>query len=380
MNTRHQRTRRPAIIKCPCVKCGQEVTARQQAMECDCGRWQHRKCATGITAAFYSEAMRQGTSFDWKCTPCMISEIPQPDNDERSMIASPTSNSGDDNEVMESTRLTNTSSPQHHEPMMVSIDADNYAVGNVEPVDELSTGDPPTESYRSDYADVPITYTNDNEVLESTRLTNVSSPQQHGPVNISLYANNYAIDNVERVEELSIGESPIESDISDCTDAPVTYAIVEGSTKRMKPKLIDSNGYTYTMKRKTNKGIMWTCPKRTKQMYCLASVVQRGGDFKRGAHDHLHPGLPGQATVAKVYSSIKSNASEKVFEPAGEIVEDAIREFVGEEPVPTLPSFDYLTRTTNRFRQKMRPDEPSHLMDFEINEDFLPPDFIHKDV
>lgn len=104
----------------------------------------------------------------------------------------------------------------------------------------------------------------------------------------------------------------------------------------------------------------------------MASVLQSGDEFKRGVHSDLHPGVPGQESVARVYSTIKKKAAENVFDPAGEIVEEALQQNVTDGPVPTLPCFDYLTRSTNRFRQKMRPDEPVDLLNFEIDEDYLP--------
>ena len=38
----------------PCIECNLEVRARQQAVQCDdCGKWQHRKCNSGVDQLTY---------------------------------------------------------------------------------------------------------------------------------------------------------------------------------------------------------------------------------------------------------------------------------------------------------------------------------------
>ena len=49
------------------------------------------------------------------------------------------------------------------------------------------------------------------------------------------------------------------------------------------------------------------------------------------------------------------------------------------EPLPALRNPEYLARAANRHRQKMRTAEPTDL-EFEVNEDHIPEDFLKSDV
>ncbi|XP_070531580.1 uncharacterized protein [Ptychodera flava] len=195
-----------------------------------------------------------------------------------------------------------------------------------------------------------------------------------------------SIEQVEEVQEDSLQDATVTSTGSDSsstssTSSDIQYKIIEGSTVRRRMKLVDSRGYTYTVKRNTRKGTQWHCPKRNKQVYCLASVFQSGDSYKRGVHDHLHPPEPGQDLVATIVSRIKDKAVNNLFDPAGEIVEDILQNQISvDQPAPTLPSIDALTRCANRARQKMVPDEPRDLLDFELDESFLPEGFLYKEV
>ncbi|XP_053388883.1 uncharacterized protein LOC128551944 [Mercenaria mercenaria] len=61
----------------PCIVCSSEVRPRQHAVACDkCAKWQHRTCNTGITAAAYRQAVRQGDDIPSICKMC-VSQSPQ---------------------------------------------------------------------------------------------------------------------------------------------------------------------------------------------------------------------------------------------------------------------------------------------------------------
>ena len=69
-----------------------------------------------------------------------------------------------------------------------------------------------------------------------------------------------------------------------------------------------------------------------------------------------------------------------MFRSAAAIVEDVImKEVVPEDPEDSLPKPGLLIRRANRLRQAMRPEDPKEL-DFEIFENFLPPDFLQRDI
>ena len=49
------------------------------------------------------------------------------------------------------------------------------------------------------------------------------------------------------------------------------------------------------------------------------------------------------------------------------------------EPLPALKNLEFLARAANRYQQKKRPIEPKSL-DFDINEDHIPADFLKSDI
>ena len=49
------------------------------------------------------------------------------------------------------------------------------------------------------------------------------------------------------------------------------------------------------------------------------------------------------------------------------------------EPLPALSNPEYLARAANHHRQKMRPAEPTDL-EFEVNENHIPEDFLKSDL
>lgn len=54
-----------------CIRCGVPVRARQEGLQCDgCGRWQHRKCDSGISRVDYWTALKSGITIDWSCDLC----------------------------------------------------------------------------------------------------------------------------------------------------------------------------------------------------------------------------------------------------------------------------------------------------------------------
>ncbi|KAK8395798.1 hypothetical protein O3P69_005719 [Scylla paramamosain] len=59
-----------------CIQCLVPVRARQ-GLQCDmCGRWQHRKCNTGVSRADYWAAVKSGISIDWNCNTCTFTDEP----------------------------------------------------------------------------------------------------------------------------------------------------------------------------------------------------------------------------------------------------------------------------------------------------------------
>ena len=122
----------------------------------------------------------------------------------------------------------------------------------------------------------------------------------------------------------------------------------------------------------------WRCSVRSKTLTCRATVLQDGDTFTRGLHPHVHPADPTTAVKARVTAKVKTAAVQKknVFTPASDLVEEAIAD---EDTAAPLPAPGNIARAANRLRHKHRPDEP-HGLDFELAEDYIPQDFLVKDI
>ena len=140
-----------------------------------------------------------------------------------------------------------------------------------------------------------------------------------------------------RIEDMSHAEphpslpSTEESSLQDPTPAEqsssfaVRYEIVTQSSKRGRPKLIDNQGYCYSIQRQKGVVTDWQCSVRPKVNPCRASVRQRGDQFQRGNHVHNHQAQVGALMSAKITSHVKAKAVEDIFKPAPAIVDEVTR-------------------------------------------------------
>jgi len=77
-----------------------------------------------------------------------------------------------------------------------------------------------------------------------------------------------------------------------------TYTILDGATQRCKRKLVDTQGFDYTVKRYRPTGVTnWWCSHRNDKVRCRATVNENKDSFKRGINDHCHPSVPGLQTA-----------------------------------------------------------------------------------
>ena len=77
------------------------------------------------------------------------------------------------------------------------------------------------------------------------------------------------------------------------SDNPIgTCLIKKGGTKRKKPMLVDSNGYSYNINKrsKTSRTTYWQCTHRPniKTKRCKAAVTQTDEEFRARQHEHNH--------------------------------------------------------------------------------------------
>ncbi|XP_019628711.1 PREDICTED: uncharacterized protein LOC109473277 [Branchiostoma belcheri] len=174
----------------------------------------------------------------------------------------------------------------------------------------------------------------------------------------------------------------VEQDLPRDDAGGLTYSLIEGGSKRGRKKLVDSHGFSYTVKRarEDSHTTYWECAKRPKFSRCSASVIERNGEFKRGDNRHSHPPVINAATSLKIQATIRARATVDVFTAASSIVQDAVMETVDlVAPNPELATTSSLIRMVNRKRQGLRPKDPTTL-DFAIEDQHLPPGFLVGDI
>lgn len=165
----------------------------------------------------------------------------------------------------------------------------------------------------------------------------------------------------------------------------ISYKLIEGATRVGKTLLADSLGYTYTekslgkMKRQREGKKTWRCSVRSKSLTCPATVSQDGDVFTRGSRHHVHEAQPNAGITAEVTAAAKKLAKEQedMFKSAATLVDRAIMQMEG-SGTATVNAV-YIGRNVNRLRQKDRPSEPKTL-DFELVEDYIPKEFLQKDI
>ncbi|XP_062591513.1 uncharacterized protein LOC134253000 [Saccostrea cucullata] len=302
-----------------CIVCTTEVRPRQEAVQCDrCEAWQHRTCETGITRQQYRRVNKGLETLDFTCSNCSQQE-PVPGPDECAEVQTSVSFA----HVLESTRVSTGTLPSL--------------------LDDLSTVET-RDGSSTDHSTEEGDTTDDGPVQQFT-------PQP--PVNESTVLEN----------------PPTENSHLDETALPVTYQVVEGATIRMKPKLVDNRGFSYTVKRKNEEKTDWRCTKRSKNLQCPATVRQHGDAFVEGLQPHIHGPTVGTAAVATVVSQIKKAAKDNLFAPASQLVNRAVLDVNEDQPLP-LPQLQSLNRMANRVRESSRPADPTSL-DFEPIEEFI---------
>ena len=130
-------------------------------------------------------------------------------------------------------------------------------------------------------------------------------------------------------EESSISDPSVAS--SDEEEAPYTlqYHLVNNGTKRGGRKLVDTDGYTYNVKRQRANATDWQCTVRPKGNPCKATVVQKsGGLFQAGKQGHNHQANVGSATAATITAAVKERALADLFKPAPAIVNEVCMNYI----------------------------------------------------
>uniref|UniRef100_K1QHJ6 FLYWCH-type domain-containing protein n=1 Tax=Magallana gigas TaxID=29159 RepID=K1QHJ6_MAGGI len=153
--------------------------------------------------------------------------------------------------------------------------------------------------------------------------------------------------------------------VDDAEDIMVEYYMVDSGTERGKRKLVDSTGFSYTVKKQKNDHVLWRCTKWSKTINCPATIIQDGDDYRPGQKQHIHAGDPGSHIALRIKAEVKQQAKDAKFEErSSSIVEKAITAHGDiSAPAGSRPNPGYLIRTANRVRQMDRPKDPSDLHD-----------------
>ena len=184
-----------------------------------------------------------------------------------------------------------------------------------------------------------------------------------------------------QLDESSLLSDPQAGDVS---VRELQYEIVDASSKRGKPKLVDTCGYSYTLKYEGSDFTTWTCSVRNKNVTCRASVRQHGNAFWRNSTDHTHPPVPGTDVAHRVSAQVKAAAADNLFVPASQLVKDAfLKENVDStrKPLDAVPRPQHLERYANNHRRRNRPADPDPSnLHFELDLNHIPDDFCKGDV
>ncbi|XP_071962605.1 uncharacterized protein [Antedon mediterranea] len=233
-----------------------------------------------------------------------------------------------------------------------------------------------------DNIDAP-TNNNDNTIINA-QTTNTESTVNNDAANNSKNAslespNSSSVEESRPVtDEIATDEGVLTDEVAD--DTTLKFTIVEGGSQRAKNKLIDSEGYSYTVQRSNDNGcVTWRCSKRDKTLNCRVLVRQRKDTFVRN-RKHEHPGNPGQKIKSAVVSDIKRKASQEMCTPVIDIVRQTLSEYVEAGTLSVLPSEGALKRQAKRFRLNcQKPEEPTDL-DFTLANHAIPEGFLRADI
>lgn len=168
---------------------------------------------------------------------------------------------------------------------------------------------------------------------------------------------------------------------SDDSGEEISYRLIDGGTQRAKRMLIDSKGFTYTVKRQKGANTKWRCSLRKKTQRCGATVSQVGDYFNADATVHCHSAKQGVVTASILSKKVKQEASKDFKATAPTIVGKVVSECLNLEKFDSYNAnmYNSLLRKANNIRNKMR-EEKSSDQNFELNLDFLPSTFLRKDI
>lgn len=176
------------------------------------------------------------------------------------------------------------------------------------------------------------------------------------------------------VEEPSLEDGDI-VDEPQLDGSTVTYEVIERGSQRSRHRLVDSQGYSYSIHRRTDDAVHWRCTVRNAHTTCYAMVRQTGDSFVPSTQ-HCHPGESGLVVRSKTVRQIKDGCKTNPYNSAYTIAESCVSMLPN---IPNQRSVQNLGRIGNRYRQNGRPRHPTDL-DFELQKDHVPSVFDISDI
>ena len=96
------------------------------------------------------------------------------------------------------------------------------------------------------------------------------------------------------------------SEVQQTGEEPITYTVLDKGSQRGSQLLVESSGYSYTLKRKHKTSTEWRCSVRNKQTTCRATIRQTSAtNFVPGPILHCHEYLPELLSSAKVKAKVE---------------------------------------------------------------------------
>ncbi|XP_021371820.1 uncharacterized protein LOC110462254 isoform X2 [Mizuhopecten yessoensis] len=156
---------------------------------------------------------------------------------------------------------------------------------------------------------------------------------------------------------------------------PLTFEVIESASQRGLPKLMDSLGYGYTLRRTSNitirrrgkqkgkkekstrvKKMYWRCAVRGRQYSCGAGVVQEGDDvFIRNDQPHGHLPKPDGLQQVKIRKQVKMLAKRNMLDTGPSVVNSVLLDNAEGDVTECSRSLHAnLVRTANRIREKLK--------------------------
>lgn len=101
------------------------------------------------------------------------------------------------------------------------------------------------------------------------------------------------------------------------------FSGIQASTLRNKKTLVDSRGYTFTIKREGKTVTTWRCSLLNKTITWSVTVKELPTRFVEGHQPHNHPPTTGVKTATLIKADIQEWCKDNPFEAASAIFEKA---------------------------------------------------------